>query len=84
LERRKGSVSGLSERIKRAVPLAMIVVGKGIEADVRSALDIAGAPLVTELYSVTFPGRWPQHQRAFAQEVAAALEELQALGILLC
>ena len=84
MEGRQDSVSGLAERIRRAAPLTMIVVGKGIEANVRSALDLAGAPLVTELYSVSFPGWPPQHQRAFTQELTAALEELNDLGILLC
>ena len=85
MERRQDSVSGLAERIRVAAPLAMIVVGKGVESDVQGALALAGAPLVTELYSVTFPaGRWPNLHRAHAQELTAALEKLQDLGILLC
>lgn len=73
-------VDPLARRIRQAEPLAVVVVMKGIAANVCSAMDKAGAGAL-RMRAFSFPAR-PQHTEAYITEMSAYLVELRDHGIL--
>lgn len=78
-ERKRGEDS-LASRIRAAHPMAVVVVMKGIVANVWSAM---GAADVGDLpqHAFPFPGR-PQHSEAYIAGLADHLRELREQGTL--
>jgi hypothetical protein len=70
----------LAERIRDQSPQAVVVVMKGIEANVRAALSLAGLERLP-VDSLPFPGR-PEHRTRYIQELSAIINDYRGRGVL--
>jgi len=69
----------LADRNREAAPQAIVVVMKGIAANVLSAMNVAGADAVP-MHAFSFPSR-PEHTAAYVAELSEYLAQLRGFGI---
>jgi hypothetical protein len=79
-EQRKAGEVPLAERMSAAGPEAIILIGLGIEENIRRSISMAGCSR-RHYYPLPFPGR-PEHTRRFHAGLEVVLPRLRAEGIL--
>ncbi len=77
--RRRGETR-LAATIAELRPAVVIVVLKGIAANVRRAAARAGIPV--ERYALTYPSRWHRHRIAYREELTRLLRRLVRRNVL--
>ena len=80
LRARRCGEGRLAATLAELRPAAVIVVLKGIDANVRRA--IARAGISTECKTVTYPSRWHRHRLAYRKELTKLLRRLVRRNVL--
>jgi len=80
LQARRRGEAGLAATLAALRPAAVIVVLKGIAANVERAIDRAG--IASECFTVTYPSRWHRHRLAYREELTRILRRLSRRRVL--